>query len=262
MLPLLFHLGPIPIYTYGFMVSLGFLAAVICTVYLGRKSKLDVESLLDLTFWLLLSGFVGARLLFVITQWSVYRADPGAILRVWEGGFVFYGGLLVALPVAAFFISKYKLPHFKTLDSLAPGLAIAHSMGRLGCFAAGCCHGLPTDSVFGVRFFSSAVDPSVRGLSVHPVQLYEATALFVLFLLLLWYYPRKRMDGQITAIYLIAYPVLRFFLEYTRGDSIRGFIANTGWSTSQFISAILLLSGFFFWRFADSRMRSGDANAK
>lgn len=239
--PLLVKIGPVPIHTYGFLIAIGFLVAVSVIRRLTVSSKLNVEKVLDLVFWSLLVGFVGARLLFVITRFSYFMTDPLAVFRVWEGGLVFFGGPLVVIPFVWWYTRRHGLPIWKTMDIMAPGLVINHMFGRFGCLAAGCCYGKPTESIFGIRLYSDLVDRHLQGIPLHPTQLYEASALFVLFLGLLWVFRTKRFDGQVVLTYLMAYPVIRSLIEIFRGDVIRGFVIEGILSTSQFISLLVFI---------------------
>lgn len=239
--PVLFNLGPIPIHTYGVMIAIGFLIALEVIKKLSKQNALDVEKTLDLTFWLLISGFVGARTLFILTRWDVFSAHPFDMFKVWEGGLVFFGGPLAALPVAIWFVRKHRIPLWKTFDALVPALTIAHAFGRIGCLAAGCCYGKPTDSVLGIRLSSDLVDPALRGIPIHPTQLYESVSLFLLFAALVWVFRRKKFDGQVTLTYFMAYPIIRSIIEIFRGDSIRGFLIDEVLSTSQAISILVFL---------------------
>jgi len=240
--PILINLGPIPIHTYGFLIAVGFLVAINVIKRLAGRSKLDVEKVLDLTFWCLLIGFVGARALFVITRFSYFVENPVEILKVWEGGLVFFGGPLVVIPFLIWYMKKYKLPPWKTADVLAPGLVIGHAFGRLGCLAAGCCYGKPTGSDWGVRLYSDLVDRSLQGIPLHPTQLYEFSALLILFAGLLYVFKKKVFDGQVALTYLLAYPIIRSVIEIFRGDIIRGFVIEGILSTSQFISLVIFLA--------------------
>jgi phosphatidylglycerol:prolipoprotein diacylglycerol transferase len=241
--PILIKIGPLPIHTYGFLIALGFLAAITVVKRLSIRWKLDADRVLDLCFWCLLVGFVGARLLFVITQFSTFWENPLAVFKVWEGGLVFMGGPLLAVPFAIWYLKKYRLPIWKTLDVLTPGLVIAHVFGRFGCLAAGCCYGKPTGTSFGIRLYSDLVDRQYHGIPLHPTQLYEASSLFILFLGLLYVHKKKEFDGQVGLTYLFAYPIIRSVIEIFRGDLVRGFVIDDVLSTSQFISILVFIAG-------------------
>jgi phosphatidylglycerol:prolipoprotein diacylglycerol transferase len=237
--PLLFKIGSIPVHTYGFLIAIGFLVALAVIRWLATQSKLDVERVLDLTFWSLLVGFAGSRILFILTQLNHFMDDPLAIFRVWEGGLVFFGGPIAVVPFVIWYVRKYKLPLWTTFDAMVPGLVIAHMFGRFGCLSAGCCYGRPTGSSWGVKLYSDLVDVNLRGVPLHPTQLYEASALFLLFLGLIWVHRHKSFEGQVTLTYFMTYPIIRSIVEVFRGDLIRGFVIDDFLSTSQFISILV-----------------------
>ena len=240
--PLLLKIGPIPVHTYGFMIAMGFLASLYVIKRMAIRNKLDVDRILDLTFWGLLVGFLGARALFVITRWSSFLEEPSAIFKIWEGGLVFYGGPIVVVPFIVWYVRQFKLPVWRVLDVIAPGLTIAHALGRFGCLAAGCCYGKPTGNSFGVRLHSDLVERSLQGIPLHPTQLYEAFGLFVLLAGLIYVEKQKKFDGQVVLTYFMVYPVIRSIVEIFRGDLIRGFIIDDFLSTSQFISLVVFFA--------------------
>jgi phosphatidylglycerol:prolipoprotein diacylglycerol transferase len=241
MYPILLQLGPIPIHTYGAMIALGFLICVKVVKWLGKRSQLDVEVVLDYTFWALILGFLGSRILYIITRWDSFSSDPISMFKIWEGGLVFLGGPIAVVPFTYFFVKKHRMPFWKLVDVAMPGLTIAHVFGRLGCVAAGCCYGRPTGGDWGFRFNSELVDVSLRGVPLHPVQLYESSALLVLFFGLLVVFSKKRFDGQVFLTYFMAYPIIRSVVEIYRGDLIRGFVIDGILSTSQFLSLIIFV---------------------
>lgn len=248
--PILVQLGPVPIHTYGFLIALGFILAVQVMQRLAIRSGIDPDKMQDLVFGGLLIGFIGARLVFVLTRLSYFAENPIDIFKVWEGGLVFYGGPLATTPFIIWFTRKHKFPVWKTFDAIGPGLALAHAFGRFGCLAAGCCYGRPTNAGWGVRLDSELVDPASRGILLHPTQLYESVSLLILFAGLLVVFKRKRFDGQVALVYFMAYPIIRSIIEIYRGDSIRGFVIDGVLSTSQFISILVFIAAtiVLFWR--------------
>ena len=239
--PLLVNLGPIPIHTYGFLIAIGFLTCVYTIRKLSERAGLNAERNLDLTFWMLLAGFLGARILFILTRFSYFMSEPLEMFKVWEGGLVFFGGPIACVPLLIWYVRKHKLPVWKTADAMIPGLVIAHMFGRFGCLAAGCCYGKPTGSEWGVRLYSELVDRQFQGVPLHPTQLYEASSLFILFCGLLYTFRHKKFDGQVILTYFMAYPVIRSIVEIFRGDLIRGFVIDDVLSTSQFISILIFV---------------------
>src|SRR5208337_786370 len=210
---------------------------------------------LDFCTWLILVALVGAKVLLILADWSYYRANPGEIfsLSTLMAGGVFYGGFLATLFFTIWYVRVNKISFGKLTDVIAPALALGHSVGRLGCFSAGCDHGKPTTAPWGVVFtstFAHEVAGVPLGVRMHPTQLYESITTFVIFGLLLWWFPRKKRDGDVFLGYVGLYAVGRFFLEFLRGDEDRGFVFNHLLSTSQFI-ALLALAGIatvLIWR--------------
>ena len=220
---------------------------------------MDPDLVSDLGFWLLMYGFVGARILFVITRFDYFVREPLEIFKVWEGGLVFFGGLLAATAYAIWFFRKHKLKSLLMFDICSPGVVIAHAFGRLGCLGAGCCYGRPTDLPWGIKLDSDLVDIQLRGTPLHPTQLYESVSLFILFAGLLHIFKTKRFDGQVGLSYFMIYPIIRSVIEIYRGDSIRGFIVDDVLSTSQFISILVFLTALGVLLF---RLKHADSSFK
>jgi len=240
--PLLIKVGSIPIHTYGFCIAIGFLTAVAVIRMLARRSNLDVDKIMDITFWGMVVGLIGSRFLFILTQLDHFIANPMDTVKIWQGGLVFLGGPVAVVPFAYWYLKKHKLPFWKIADVLIPGLVIAHAFGRVGCVFSGCCYGKPTGTDFGLKFYSELVDPTLRGVFLHPTQIYESTSLLLIFVGLLFIFKKKVFDGQVILTYFIVYPVVRSVIEEFRGDLIRGFVIEGVLSTSQFISLVFFVS--------------------
>jgi len=245
--PILFRIGSLQVPTYGVLLASGLILAIYTAVRLGQREGLDRGRLLDFGTWLIVVGLVGAKVLMIVTDWSSYRNSPGEIFSIatLEAGGVFYGGFIAATLFAAWYVRVYRLPVRKIFDVYAPAIALGQSVGRLGCFAAGCDYGKPTNSFLAVIFTNPRAHDITgvpMGTPLHPTQVYESLATLVIFAVLLWRYSRKKRDGEIFLTYLVLYAVARFFLEFLRGDEDRGFVFNHLLSTSQFIALLLLLS--------------------
>jgi len=225
---------------------------------LGRREGLDAGRLLDFSTWLVIVGLLGAKVLMVLTDWNFYRESPREIFS-WatvEAGGVFYGGFVAATFFALWYTRVYHLPMLKVSDAYAPAIALGQSIGRLGCFAAGCDYGRPTASFLGV-VFTSPVSHSVTGvplgIPLHATQVYESLATLGIFGILMWRYRRKTEDGQIFVLYLVLYAAARFFIEFLRGDEDRGFVFDHLLSTSQFIALLALMAAAGLTFFLHSR---------
>jgi phosphatidylglycerol:prolipoprotein diacylglycerol transferase len=243
--PILFTVGSLRFPTYGALLVLAILGAICTVLRLGRREGLDSGQLLDFSTWLLLVALMGAKVLMVISDWGYYRQYPGEIFsrNTFLAGGVFYGGFIAAVLFAAWYIRLHHLPFWKVVDVYAPAIALGQSVGRIGCFAAGCDYGKPATSAWSVVFrdpFSHEVSGVPLGIPLHPTQLYESLATFLIFALLLWRYSRKSRDGEIFVLYLALYAVARFFLEFLRGDEDRGFVFHHLLSTSQFVAILAL----------------------
>lgn len=247
--PVLFKLGPLTIHTYGVLIALAFLAGMFLAAREGKRKGLDPEKVMDLGLYILIAAIVGSRLLQVAVEYRYYLAHPIEIVEIWKGGLVFYGGFIGALFTAVWYLNKHSLPVWKVGDALAPSIALGQAIGRLGCFSAGCCYGAPTSLPWGVTF----TDPdslAVLGVPVHPTELYESFGMFLVFLGLWLYRKKAKFDGQLFWLYVLCYSVLRFLIEFVRGDIDRGVlhVASFELSTSQaiaiaaFLTAVVMLS--------------------
>ncbi len=240
--PILFSLGPLTLRTYGLLVACAFLVAVHIGRILGRRSNIPDSFMIDLAGVMLVSGLVGARLFYVFLNLDYFGTHPGEVFKIWQGGLVFYGGFLLAAAVGVWYTREKKHSVALVADAAAPALAIGQAIGRLGCFFAGCCYGKPTDFFCAVQFKEpGALAP--LGISLHPTQLYETLLAGGLGGYLMWrVFHRRDSPGTLFWYYVLGYGLLRFVLEFLRGDA-RG-AALAGMYPSQWIAlfAIVLSS--------------------
>jgi len=253
MYPILFRLDGLIIYAYGFFLGLGIVVAGILAILRVRKEGLHIpfERAADLFFYTILSAIVGSRILFVLINFDLYRENPLQILKVWEGGLVFYGGLVLAIGVSIGYMRWYRLPIWKLLDLISPLLALGLFFGRIGCFFAGCCYGKETSLPWGV-IFTNPNSLARLNVPLHPTQLYDAANGLAIFLFLIWRERRKAFDGQIFSLFLLLYSITRFFIEMLRGDP-RGFLFQNLISTSQGIGIFLAILSIFMLFFLKKR---------
>lgn len=248
MFPTLFKIGPLTLRTYGLLVAVGFFVALQYLLRRARRGGMAENRLLDLVLYSVVAGLLGARIAYVIFNWSFYATRLSDIFKLWEGGLVFYGGFIAAAVTVIVYVRAHKeLRLWSVADFLAPAIAIGHFFGRLGCFAAGCCYGMPTHLPWGVTYFNSqALAP--LGIALHPAQLYEAAGNLALFFVLDRYDRRRHPEGYTFALYLMLYGIIRFSVEFLRGDDRGGFV--TGLSPSQVTSliAIVIAGVIFSWR--------------
>jgi phosphatidylglycerol---prolipoprotein diacylglyceryl transferase len=249
--PTLFHLGQsFPVHSYGFFIAIGIILGVAVAVRRGRKIGMATGDTLDLTFYAIVVGLVGARALYVAMHAKEYArlcsgtslprttgrvlADCLAALKFWQGGLAFLGGALLAAVVILLYARRKGLRLGDVADVLAPSVSLAHVFGRLGCFMVGCCYGkawqsgahFPLDSVAYSELLARGTihtgAPCTPGL--HPTQLYESAGELLIFLGLLLVWRRRRFPAAVALAYALAYGVLRFFVELFRDDQVRGFV--------------------------------------
>lgn len=244
------HIDSLTLHTYGVLLAIAFLTGLYVAGREARRAGLDPARITDLGVYVLIAGLLGAKLMLVIVDWRHYAEQPGDLWTIFQSGGVFYGGLLAAFPVAWWYTSKHQLPGWRTADVLAPGVAIGQSLGRLGCFAAGCCHGKPTDVPWAVRFrdvYAARTSGTPMDTPLHPTQIYESIATALICAFLLWLVPRKKFQGQVVMSYVVLYAIARFTIEFWRGDASRGFVFSELLSTSQFIAIVMVLAAAAAW---------------
>jgi phosphatidylglycerol:prolipoprotein diacylglycerol transferase len=195
---------------------------------------------------------VGAKILYILVDLRYYASHPGEILSfsTMQAGGVFSGGLLAALAAATWYVRKNRMPVLATCDAFAPGLALGHAIGRIGCFAAGCCWGKPTSHFWGVTFTNELANRWV-GTPLHqalePTQLFESAVELANFFILTWLIKRKKFDGQVIGAYLFLYGFARYFLEFLRDDPGRGEVLGGLMTGTQLIAIVLVIAGGLLW---------------
>jgi phosphatidylglycerol:prolipoprotein diacylglycerol transferase len=238
--PILIEFGKVTLYTYGVLLAAAYLLGLQLARVRARKRGLDANRVLDLGIYIIISALIGAKLLLLVTDFRSFTANPAELLTLARSGGVFYGGLILAVIVALWYIRRVGLPLWTTCDVFAPGIALGHVVGRFGCLFAGCCWGKPTTMPWGITFtdpFAQANVGTPLNQPLHPTQLYEAGAEFLILLLLLWTERKGRpFPGRTFWLYMLLYAVSRFIIEFFRDDP-RGMVGM--FSTSQFISLVL-----------------------
>ena len=236
----IWNLGPITLYTYGVLLAAAYLLGLKFAMVRAKQRGLDSARILDLGIYIIISALIGAKLLLLVTDWRTFRTDPHEFWTLARSAGVFYGGLILAVIVALWYVRRTGLPLWTTCDVFAPGIALGHAIGRFGCLFAGCCYGKPTSMPWGITFterFAAENVGTPLGIPLHPTQLYEAGAeLLILFVLLATERKGRPFAGRTFWLYMLLYAVSRFIIEIYRGDE-RGTIFML--STSQFISVIL-----------------------
>lgn len=282
--PVLFRIPglDLPLHTYGVMIVTGFLLAMFVSWKEAKRIGELADEVLDVAFWCLMGGLIGARVVFILVNWEQYFVDQfwdpeytwlPSVLVIWKGGLVFYGAALGGLTGFLLFCKKHNLKLLTTLrfaDMIVVGLPLAHVFGRFGCIAAGCCWGdsmfhfddmgqAISDIPFAARFPEGALayssllgssSPEVveymrstgQTVPLFPSQIAESIGEALVFVALMFLRQRKWFHGQIVLTYFFFYPALRSFLELFRGDAERGYVFDGLLSTSQFISIIVAVS--------------------
>ncbi|OGV43003.1 MAG: prolipoprotein diacylglyceryl transferase [Lentisphaerae bacterium GWF2_57_35] len=229
------------------LTALAFMAAVFHWNRLAKRDGRPPEFGYDLGLWMMISGILGARAAYIIANFQFFAAQPLEILRIDKGGLIYYGGFLGA-SLCLYIMARMR---HETLWSLADfavtGLPLGHAVGRIGCFINGCCFGHPTNSFLGVQYPEGS-EPwkAYPHCDLHPTQLYETAFNLLIYGLLLWYYPRKRKDGGVFALYLLTYPIGRFLVEFFRGDERLHWM---GLNAAQELSVVLFGLGLLLWAF-------------
>ena len=251
MYPELFSVGSVTLYTYGLLLAVSYLLGLWLAMARAKQRGLNANRVLDLGIYIIIAALVGAKLLLLIVDFDQYWNDPRQLMSLLQSAGVFYGGLILAVTVAFWYILRHGLPLWTTCDVFAPAIALGHVTGRLGCLAAGCCYGKPTDVPWAIVFTNplAANQGTPLGIPLHPTQLYEAGAeLLILVLLLATERRGKPFPGRTFWAYLFLYAVSRYVIEIYRGDP-RGVVPWLDISTSQFISLVLAPLSLFmlFW---------------
>jgi phosphatidylglycerol---prolipoprotein diacylglyceryl transferase len=240
-----FNIGSLTVHWYGIFVALAFVAGLLTASRRARREGIAPERIYDLGPWLIVGGVLGGRVLYVISYWREdFAANPfPEIFMIQHGGLVFYGGLIGATAAAMFYIHLKKLPLWKMADVLSPSVALGYAIGRIGCLMNGCCYGRACSLPWAIHF--PAGHPT-HGMPVHPTEIYDSLLNLGFYGFLAWLFRRKKFDGQIFAVYLIGYAILRSFVEYFRGDYPVHYLG--GWATpAQLVSMGIVAGGVLLW---------------
>ena len=235
--PIICEFGPITVYSYGLLLALGFLTAIFLITQKCKTLDIDSGLVSDLSIYLLIGGVIGARLLHVGVNLKYYFDNPLEIIMIQHGGLAYQGGLILAILCGWLFLKKRKLNFLPMADIFIPYVALAQSIGRIGCFLNGCCHGSVTDSVFGMKFPQLAC-------FVYPTQLYYSFTWLVIFIILNLIYEKRRFNGQIFCLYFLFYGSMRFLIDFLRGDLGRMW---PGWTLTQIISIFFITLSIIFY---------------
>lgn len=249
-----FQFGSFTVFWYGVLVACGFMAGLWTASRRALRENIHPETIFDLGPWLLAGIIVGARALYVVSYWneSFAREPWTQIFKVRQGGLVFYGGLIGASLACILFARRRQLPLWRLADILAPSIALGYFFGRWGCLMNGCCYGRPTTLPWGIHFpYGHETYP----LAVHPTEIYDSLLNLGLYGFLVWLFRHKKFDGQVFAVYLIFYALLRSFVEIFRGDYTP--VHYLGWLTpAQLVSIGVIAAGaVLLWKLPRKRVK-------
>ncbi|AEG61356.1 prolipoprotein diacylglyceryl transferase [Desulforamulus ruminis] len=254
---ILFYIGDWPIRSFGLMLSLGILAGLLTSSYVAKKQGRFFEEVLDLAFYAVIGGIIGARVWEVIFNWDYYSYHLWQIPALWNGGLSVQGSVLGGVLAVIWYCRKHRIPFWPMADILAPGLLVGQAIGRLGCFLNGCCYGIPYQHPGIVYPVGTDAYYAFGSQPLFPAVLFEAAWDVLVLTLLLKIFSRRPFDGFITLSYFILYSLGRFTLEFWRGDSLRTVmnlkVAQVTSVTT--VLAALLLMYYLYKRKNDSKDR-------
>ena len=240
-----------PLPMYGLLAIGGFILAVAVAASLARKYQLPPSDVVFASFYCGMGLVIGAKLMYFITllpkfikHFDIFLQNPWAVLIYVFSGFVFYGGLIGGAIGVIIYCKQFSIPLKPFMNVAAPAIPLMHGIGRIGCICAGCCYGMKYDGPFAITYPCNDFTEGICGVPRFPTQLVE-TVVNLILALCLYIFVKKgvKKDGQPIGIYLIVYSIMRFLLEFARGDEIRGGLLSL--STSQWISLILLPLGIY-----------------
>ena len=252
MFPYLIHHGSVGLPTYGVLAAIGLIGGLWMCVRFAVRDGLNENKAWNLGIIAILGALVGAKLMFIVVNWSYFFDHPRELLNpeLLQAAGVYYGGFLLGSVAALLYIWRAGLPLLRTFDDFAPGIALGHSVGRLGCFFAGCCYGRETDAAWAVTFtnpYAALISGTPLNVPLHPTQIYESLAVFCIFLVLVAIWKRRSFSGQVIGTYLFLYGIARYFIEFYRGDPGRGSVFGGAMTLTQLISILLVVAGGFLW---------------
>jgi phosphatidylglycerol---prolipoprotein diacylglyceryl transferase len=240
--PIAFQLGSLTIHSYGVMVALGFLAGLWTASRRALREGVTAEKIIDLGPWLIIGAILGARTLYVVSYWQESFAGRPImdVFKVWNGGLVYYGGLVGASLASMVYVRLKGLRLWTIADIIAPSIALGSVFGRIGCLLNGCCYGRPCSLPWAIRFpADNPLHPPTY--PVHPTEVYDALLNLCLYAGLAWLYRRKKFNGQVFGVYLVGYAVLRSFVELFRGDYPASQHYLGGWATPGILASMVAM---------------------
>lgn len=238
--PILVEIFGFPIYSYGFMLLLAFLGAIITVIWLGGRQGHSKDEMIEMALWVILIGIAGSRLGYVLQNLPYYAHHPLQILNLRQGGMTLVTGLILGVLALAIYFRRKGVPFMNVLDLVsAPGL-VGMAIGRLGCVLHGCCYGKLCDSPLSLTYPEGALGAGIVGGPRHPVQLYEMGLDLLLLTFVIWYLPRVKFAGQAFWATFGLYGIIRFSTEFLREGSLIGPLTLAQWTSLAFAFISLL----------------------
>jgi len=230
MYPEICKIGPLTIYSYGLMLAIAFATSSALLVLQTRRQNMNPDTIFNFAFIVFISGVIGARIFYIMTNVAYYLRNPLEIIMLQHGGLAWFGGLIAGIFSGALYLKSKRLPMYKVMDLVVPFVALGQAIGRIGCLLNGCCFGI--ESKFGIYF------PVHKAILI-PVQIYSALILIIIYIILRFLQDRPHREGEIFYMYLLLYSTKRFFIEFWRADTPPVFSGLT-------LFQLLSLSIFFF----------------
>jgi len=245
--PIAFEIFGIVIRWYGILLSAGIIAGILLAYYEAKRLGYDPELIIDLALWCVPAAVIGARLYYVIFEWSYYKGDIMKIINIREGGLAIHGALIAAVITGYVFTRVKNISFWDTADITAPSIILGQAIGRWGNFVNREAHGGPTDLPWGIM---------VDGVKVHPTFLYESLWNICVFIFLLIYSRKKKAEGEVFLFYGILYSVGRFWIEGLRTDSLM----FMGMRQAQIISVVIIaaFTAMIFYRRKKNKDKAGE----
>lgn len=238
--PVLLELGNFKIYSWGLMLAVAVIIAIIGISRSFDREGYNRDMVLDMVIIMVVFGILGGRIAYILFyEWTAFLSNPGLFFSPGFSGLIWYGAFVGGFIPFLIYIRKKNLDFWVIADMFVPYLALSYALVRIGCFLNGCCYGMPTGTEYGVLF------PGVDNLLRHPTQLYSSLLNFILFIYLLWLFPRRKFPGQVFLAYLMGYSVYRFIVEFFRFSLI-----NYGPFTMGQIYTMIMFAaalGLYFW---------------
>jgi len=215
--PVLFHIGSLPIRSYGLMVALAFAAGILLARRRAPARNVAPDTIIDMAFFVIIGSIIGARLTYIIVHWEHYVGDPLRAFKIWDGGLALYGGMILGVIAGLWFFKRRGISMWTGADITAPSLALGIGLGRIGCFLNGCCFGKHCELPWAVTFPpGSGAGAWFPGVALHPTQLYESASAFLVMIALLLLDRRRRFPGFLLWTFMLMLAVSRFIVDPLR----------------------------------------------